>query len=132
MAIQLLKLRGVPDDERAELHALLDEHGIEYYETPAGNWGISMPALWLIDEADYPRARALLDEYQDQRFQRARGEYEALRRAGKARGYRDIIRENPFRFVFYTLLVFGLAWISIAPFVSLGAGARADAACSTR
>lgn len=119
MAIQLLKLRGVPEDELLELHALLEEHGIDYYETYAGNWGISMPALWLRDESQYVRARALLDEYQHQRFLRVRGEYEALKRAGKARGWGDIIRENPARFVLYTILVAGLVYVSIVPFVSL-------------
>ena len=119
MAIQLVKLRGVPDDELAELHALLEEHGIDYYETFAGNWGISLPALWLRDELQYERARELLDEYQRQRFERVRGEYEEMKKAGKARGWLDIICENPARFVLYTALMFGLVYLSIVPFVSL-------------
>mgnify|MGYP000122608217 CR=1 FL=1 len=37
----------------------------KYYETPAGNWGISMPALWLKDENahDLDRAKALIEKY---------------------------------------------------------------------
>lgn len=119
MAIQLIKLRGVPEDEQAELHALLEEHGIDYYETHAGTWGISMPALWLRDESQYARVKDLLDEYQRQRFTRVRTEYEDLRRSGRQRTYRDIIRENPARFVFYTILVIGLVWLSIVPFLNL-------------
>ena len=60
----LFKLRGVPEDEIKEVIALLDENRVDYYETDAGNWGISMPALWLKDENDYPKARELLDNYQ--------------------------------------------------------------------
>lgn len=116
MAIQLMRLRGVPDDELTEVHELLDKHEIEYYETTAGNWGISMPALWLRDDDEYPRARALLDEYQRERYLRVRAEYEALKQAGKARTLKDIVQENPVRFILYSALIAGLAYISIAPF----------------
>lgn len=53
MSKLLFKLRGVPDDEADEIRALLAEKQIEYYETSAGNWGISLPALWLQDDSRY-------------------------------------------------------------------------------
>lgn len=119
MAIQLLRLRGVPEDEVAELHALLQEHEVDYYETEAGNWGISMPALWLRDDADYARVRALLDDYQEARFRRVRAEYEELKRSGKARTVVDLLRENPVRFLLYLVLVGGLVYISTVPYLAL-------------
>ncbi len=119
MAKQLIKLRYVPEDERREICELLESNDIEFYETSAGTWGISLPALWLVHEEEYERARALLDTYSEERFRRARSEYEALKRAGKARTFRDIARENPFRFVLYMAIVVVLAYFSIAPFIAI-------------
>ncbi len=119
MAIQLLKLRGVPEDELADLHNLLEEHDIDYYETSAGNWGISMPALWLRDHAQFTQARALLDDYQARRRLQAREEYLRLKREGRARTFLDIARENPLRYVAYLALIAGLVYISVVPFLAL-------------
>jgi len=51
MAVQLFKLKGVPEDEAEDIRNLLTNHYIDHYETPAGNWGISMPAIWLNKES---------------------------------------------------------------------------------
>ena len=59
----LFKLRDVPADEAQEVRELLERNDIEYYETLGGNWGISLPALWLKKEAQRHRARELLDTY---------------------------------------------------------------------
>ena len=68
MTVLLFALRGVPDDEADEVRELLTEQEIDYYETSAGNWGISMPALWLRDRGQLQEARELLANYQRQRF----------------------------------------------------------------
>ena len=119
MATQLVKLRHVPDDELEEIHALMEAHDIEVYETSAGNWGISMPALWLRHDEQLPRARALLKEYGEERFNRMRGEYEAMKEAGKARTFLDIARENPVRYIAYVEMIGVLLYISFVPFLSL-------------
>lgn len=67
MSVLFFSLRGVPEDEADEVRTLLTEHEIDFYETPAGNWGISMPALWLRDETQLPEVQTLLDSYQTQR-----------------------------------------------------------------
>lgn len=67
MSLLFFSLRGVPDDEADEVRDLLTAHDIDFYETPAGNWGVSMPALWLKNEAQLETARALLNSYQEQR-----------------------------------------------------------------
>ena len=72
MSKLLFKLRNVPDDEALEVRELLELNDIDYFETTPGNWGISMPGLWLHDADDFPRARALLDDYQADRAQRER------------------------------------------------------------
>jgi len=119
MATQLMKLRYVPEDELREIHELMEQHEIEVYETSAGNWGISLPALWLKDDEQYPRARALLDDYARERASKARAEFEALKRSGRERTFIDILREKPLRTILYISVVLVLIYISIAPFVSL-------------
>ncbi len=119
MAKQLLKLRNVPEDELAEIYDLLESREIEFYETSAGNWGISMPALWLVNDADYPEVRAMLDDYSMQRYHRVREEYEYLKQSGKARTFMDMAKENPFKVFLYLAIVFVLVYFSIAPFLSM-------------
>lgn len=119
MAKQLLKLRNVPEDELAEIYELLESHEVDFYETSAGNWGISMPALWVAKDEDYPHVRAMLDDYSEKRYQRAREEYEYLKQTGKSRTFFDIARENPFKVGLYLVIVFALVYFSIAPFTTM-------------
>lgn len=83
----LLNLRNVPDDEVEEVLALLAEHRIEHYITPAGPFGISAGGIWIRDIEDCDRAKVLFDDYQAKRAMRAaeeaaqskaRGEHETL------------------------------------------------------
>jgi hypothetical protein len=67
------------------VRALLEQHEIEYFETFAGNWGISLPALWLKHKEQYSQARQILDEYQAKRGEKMRAEYEEQRALGQAR-----------------------------------------------
>jgi len=119
MATQLVKLRHMPADELEEIHALMEAHEIEVYETSAGNWGISMPALWLSNDDQLSQAKALLEQYGEERFNRMRSEYETLKEEGKARTFLDIARENPIRYVTYLVMIAGLFYISLVPFLSL-------------
>lgn len=43
----LLNLRNVPEDEADVLRALLDAHGIAYYESRPGMWGISAGGIFV-------------------------------------------------------------------------------------
>lgn len=120
MAVQLFILRGVPEDEAAEIRALLDNHRIDYYETPAGSWGMSMPALWLHDEDDLARARELLDDYQRQRQARMRDAYQVSQQAGMSPTVYTLFRRQPLRFLFYVALVAVVLYFSLSPFIGLG------------
>lgn len=116
MAVLLMKLRMVPDDELAEIEALLDSHDIEYYTTTAGAWGISMPGLWLVDDARRDEARSLLDRYAVERQARAREAWQARHEAGTPRTAWDMARESPLRWVFSVLAVGALLYVSLVPF----------------
>ena len=119
MAVQLMKLRYVPPDELAEIHALLAAHDIEVYETSAGTFGISLPALWLRDESRLDETRMLLDAYAAERQTKARAEYESLRNDGRQRSFLDIARENPLRFVLCLIGAGALIYVSTVPFLNL-------------
>ena len=97
MSRLLLNLRDVPDDEAADVRALLDAQRIAYYETPPGFWGISSGGIWVTEDADFVDAKRALDAYERQRSERVRAEYTAARRAGSAETFIGILRSDPLR-----------------------------------
>ncbi len=119
MPVQLMRLRGVHEDEAQDLRELLEANGIVYYETPAGNWGISMPAIWLRDEAELPRARALLDDYQRERATRVRSEYQQLKKTGQQKTFLQQLKTHPGRVVAYLVVIAIILYFSTKPFVDL-------------
>lgn len=97
MARLLLNMRMVPDDEADDVRAFLDAHAIGYHETLPSRWGISYGGIWVSDDADYPKARKLMDAYQAQRQARAR-EARALELSeGRAETLGDVARAEPVR-----------------------------------
>jgi len=119
MAIRIFNLRGVPDDEAEDIRDLLQQDNIDFYETPAGNWGMSTPSLWLSDESLAPRARTLISTYQKARQIKAKANYAQQMSAGEHRTLFDSIRDNPLRFVIYTIIICALLYISTIPFINL-------------
>lgn len=120
MSVLLMKLRGVPEDELAELLSMMEAAGLSCYQTGAGNWGISMHGLWLQDDSRYDEARALLDDYQQRRARHARHVWVSARKEGRARGWLDIFCENPLRFLLYMAAVILLVYVSIVPWFGFG------------
>lgn len=120
MPVKLFALNGVPDDEADDVRALLTTSEIDFYETSAGNWGISVPAIWLHDDSQLAKARALLDDYQRERFSRARDDYRQQQQEGRQRTVLDLIRENPLRFFAYLAVIAVILYFSIQPFMQIG------------
>jgi len=106
MPILLFNLRNVPEDEADEIRALLQQHGVEFYETPANRWGISGGGIWLADEERLAQARELIDRYQRERPARVRGEPRPPFR--------------PLRALLYLAIVGLILYLSIKPFLDLG------------
>lgn len=120
MPVKLFSLHNVPDDEAEEVRELLRSNAIDFYETPAGNWGVSVPYLWLHDENQLAQAKALIVDYQKERLIRVREEYEQLGRMGRHRTIGDVIRENPLRFVVYVAAIAAVLYFSTKPFIDIG------------
>ncbi|MBL1274880.1 MAG: hypothetical protein COB30_002220 [Ectothiorhodospiraceae bacterium] len=120
MAVRLFPLRNVPDDEADDVRELLTDHQIEFYETFGGNWGVSMPAIWLRDNSQLQDAKALIAEYQTERTQQQRAIYKQLKNEGKHRTFWDMLQEEPLKIIAYISIVFAILYFSTKPFLSLG------------
>jgi len=119
MSALLFRLKDVPDDEAEEIRNLLTDHAIEFYETSAGNWGISFAGIWVKDKSQLAKAKALIESYEKERLIKVRAEYDELVREGKERTLMDVVKENPFRFLVYIAVIILVLVISIKPFLDL-------------
>ncbi len=63
MSIRFFSLDGINDDDADDIREVLRTNNIEFYETPHGNWGFSMAALWLPDESQFLEAKEVLNTY---------------------------------------------------------------------
>ncbi|MEZ5465462.1 MAG: DUF6164 family protein [Lysobacteraceae bacterium] len=107
----LLNLRHVPDDEADEIRSLLDEHGVAWYETQPGRWGISFGGIWLKHDAELARARDLMNAYQRDRRAKALAEREEARENGRTTTVLSEFRRDPWRLLLAAagiLLMLGL------------------------
>lgn len=116
MAKILFKLRNVPEDELDDVLALLDAHNIEVYETHAGNWGISLPALWIQNDSEFTEARALIEQYQTQRASQSREQYISLVEEGQADTWWASFKRQPLRVLAYLALVALVVYLSTSAF----------------
>jgi hypothetical protein len=119
MSILLFKLSLVPEDEAQDIRDLLAENEIAFYETSAGILGFSMPGLWLQDETQLAKARALIDEYQRQRQDRVRQDYQTRVDTGQPRSIMDIFKEAPLRFIAYLFAIAIIIYFSAVLFLKL-------------
>ncbi len=120
MSILFFDLRGVPQDEADDVRTLLNAHQIEFYETNAGMWGISLPAIWLYQPNDLPLAAKLFAEYQQQRSLEQRTLYQTLKQQGLQPGFCSAHKKQPFRFIAYSLLLCLVIYASIKWVFELG------------
>lgn len=116
MSRLLINLRDVPLDEQEEIHALLQAEQIDYHETSAGVFGLSVAALWVNDQAQFRHARQLLDAYALERQQRMRAQREAEQAVGGTRTMLGMILERPLRFIGCFLLLVGIVYLSTVHF----------------
>jgi hypothetical protein len=119
MARLLFKLAQVPDDEAAEIRALLDEHQIHYYETDAGFFRVGLDAIWLADGVQEEYARELILTYQAERAVRQQQNYAQLVEAGQVPSVWQHFCAQPIRFIAVTAAIIFVAGLTLIPFVML-------------
>ena len=120
MAILFFSLRGVPEDEADDVRNLLTVNEIDFYETSAGSWGISMPAIWLYRNDDLEKIRPLFDEYQRNRTLNQRTLYRQLKQQGKTNDFLHYNLRKPLRFIIYSGAMVLTVYISIKWLFELG------------
>ena len=74
MAKLVFKLRSVSEEEAEGVRQTLRAEGIEFYETSAGTWGWSLPAIWITHDDEYVTARQAIDKFQDSYVKQIREE----------------------------------------------------------
>lgn len=120
MAKLIYKLNSVPDDEADDIRRLLSENKIAFYETPAGNWGVSLHALWLNDEAQYSQAKQLIDEYQLKKMEQIRQETSQETDKGEVETFFKRLLNRPFQLIILLAIIFFILYFSIMPFLEFG------------
>jgi len=120
MSVLLFPLRGVPVDEAQDVRELLSNHTIKFYETSAGNWGLSNPALWLIDPLQLAEAKNLIAKYQQQRQVASKAEYQRQLEQGNNQTLLDNLKAHPFRSMVYFGLIFVVLYISVRLVLDFG------------
>jgi hypothetical protein len=113
MAVLIFRLNGVSDEEAQDIRDLLSDNALESYETSAGRWGLSVAALWLVNDDDKVRARELIDAYQLER-QRY---FEELKIDAPPETFADRLRQSPLTVIFYSLLAATILFLSLSPFI---------------
>lgn len=119
MPTLLIKLNNSPDDEVQEIRQLLEENQIDFYETDAGRWGVSVAGFWLCDDTQLAQASELLHTYQQQRYERVRGEYEARHLAGDKDTFLRRLFRSPLMIVLYILAILAVFYLTLMPFLEL-------------
>lgn len=116
MSRLLLNLRHVPDDEADDVRNLLDEAGIEWYETPIGRWGIGLGGIWVRDRSEHPRARELLRDYGRKRFEQARTDRAERARRGELESIVHRLFRDPVGVVLRLAAVAFIVFLMLYPF----------------
>ncbi|WP_313343808.1 DUF6164 family protein [Stenotrophomonas sp.] len=119
MSKLLLNLRNVADDEIQDVTALLDQAGLAHYRTEPSPWGISFGGIWIRDDADHARAKALMADYQQARGERVRAERQAALADGTAETFGTLLRRRPLFVVAVLAGMIGAAALVLLPFVLL-------------
>ena len=120
MPILLFRLNRVPEDEAEDVRELLSGNHIDYYETDAGRWGVSVAAIWLKDDSQLEKAQRLIDEYQRERSTRARERYEEQRRVGRHETLTGRILRRPLVSLLYLLAILVILYFTLMPFLRWG------------
>jgi hypothetical protein len=107
------------EDEIFGIRDLLVENGVDYYETPAGNWNISAAAIWLRDESQLQQTKDLVKAFQLDYEQRARASFAKRRRLGQVESISVRIRRQPLRVLLYVIAGLLVLYLSTAPFLHL-------------
>ncbi|MDQ7049131.1 MAG: DUF6164 family protein [Enterobacterales bacterium] len=116
MSKLLFKLNQVPDDEAADIRQLLTDNEFEFYETDSGRWGLGFAAVWLEQGQSFEQARALIDQYQQERSQKLRDNLQSEKEQGKQISKFEAFSQTPIRSSVLLIFAVLLAYFTVIPF----------------
>jgi hypothetical protein len=119
MSVLIFRLNDASEEEAAQVRELLQQHDLAFYESSAGRWGISVAGLWLCDESEKLRARALIEQYQGEREQQF--EHWWAEQPGFLVSLWRSFLAHPVPFVLTAILLVAIVFISLSPFVYMAA-----------
>ena len=120
MSTLIFRLNNVEADEAEEVRQLLVDHELDFYETSAGRWGLSVAGIWLRDDSRAELARELLRDYAAKRQLEVRTQYQRSREHGEIPSLAQRIARAPMRYLAISVLAAAIIYLSISPFINLG------------
>lgn len=118
----LLNLRDVPEDEAEEVLALMEAHHVSVYRTPKGIFGVTQGGIWLHEAEQYPEAKRLMDDYQQERARKAREAHAQAVQEGRADTWWGLVRRHPVKTLVHLGLAIFILMVFFAPMIQLGRG----------
>lgn len=118
MSLLLFRLNNVPQEEADAVREILREGNIDFYETSAGAFGISVAAIWLRDKSKAAHARQIIAEFQEQHSRQLRAEWEAGRTRGDVDTFLKRLRREPFKMLLLIAGLIVILYVSIVPWLS--------------
>jgi hypothetical protein len=115
MAKLAFRLNNVPVEEADLVRSLLVDQEIDFYETTAGRWGISVAAIWVKTDEEFTRARELIEQFQVGHSRAMRDQYAEDVNAGRVPTLWQLLRASPVIFITYWLLIGAVVVISVLP-----------------
>ena len=112
-------MHGVPEDEIQDVRELCETHEFDVYETEVGRWGIGLAAIWLREEEKYEEAKAILDEYQKQRYENAQEDRKKIQNLNLAEGLYVKFKQDPNQFFLTLLALIIILGLTLYPFLNL-------------
>lgn len=119
MSTLIFRLNGVDEEEAQAVRDIFELNNIDYYETDAGRWGISVAALWLINQTQQAKAQELLADYQQQRLLFIREARDQNDGANKPLTVKERFTQSPLQYLLLIIAILAVAAISTLPFLSI-------------
>ncbi len=119
MSKLIFNLKSVPFDEADDIKNLLTDNNMDFFESPPGNWGVSVHALWLKDDAQCVQAKQLIIEYQIERSRRMKLEMQEKIDNGEVETFFQRLLNSPTQFILILTIVLFILYVSIVPFFEI-------------
>jgi hypothetical protein len=114
----VFRLKDVPDEEAGAVRELLSQKDIEFFETDAGRWGISIGAIWVKDNDDFDIARELIEAFQVEYRKTVQQQFEQDKKEGKVAGFWQLLGQYPLQVMTYMILIIIVLAFTLLPMFS--------------